>query len=200
MSDNKLPLVSVLVPLYNHEAYIGQCLDSILSDTYPCKELVIIDDGSSDGSAEVARQWQEKNSEKLSGGVTFISRDNRGISRTLNDLIGLSKGEYFALVASDDYLLLDGIRIRVDYLLAHPDKKLVLCDYTVVDKSGMVLYQSGIEDYYHGDKRCLAHEELIAYEIIYRWSISGPVYLYRKEAFPLIGGYDERLIVEDWDI
>src|SRR5512136_2848404 len=105
MSGNNFPLVSIMVPLYKHEAYIGQCLDSILSDTYPHKELIVIDDGSPDGSAEVVRQWQEKNAEKLSGGFTFISRENRGISATLNELIALSRGEYIAIVASDDYLL-----------------------------------------------------------------------------------------------
>ena len=200
MSVIDIPLVSVLVPLYNHEAYIATCLDSIIADGYPSKELIVIDDGSRDGSAAVVRQWQERNADKLGGKFTFISRENRGISYTLNELIGLASGNYIAFVSSDDYLLSDSISVRMNYLVTHPEKMLVLCDYQVVDREGAVLFQSGIEDYYRGDKRCLAHDGLIAYEMIYRWSISGPVYLYRKEVFSLIGGYDEQLIVEDWDV
>jgi glycosyltransferase involved in cell wall biosynthesis len=200
MSETELPLVSVLVPLYNHEAYIATCLDSIVADAYPLKELIVIDDGSQDGSAAVVQQWQERNAEKFSGNIIFVSRKNRGISSTLNELIGRASGNYLAFVSSDDYLLSDSISVRMNYLLAHPGKMLVLCDYQVVDRDGAVLFHSGIEEYFRGDKRCLAHEELIAYEIIYRWSVSGPVYLYRKEAFSIIGRYDEQLIVEDWDI
>ena len=194
------PLVSVLVPLYNHETYISACLDSIIADAYPRKELVVIDDGSRDGSAAVVRQWQQRNADKIGGTLTFVSRENRGISSTLNELIARASGQYLAFVSSDDYLLSDSIAVRMDYLLAHPGKMLVLCDYQVVDRDGTVLFHSGIEEYFRGDKRCLVHDELIAYELIYRWSISGPVYLYRKEAFSVIGGYDEQLIVEDWDI
>ena len=200
MSVREQPLVSVLVPLYNHEAYIGCCLDSILADTYPNKELIVIDDGSHDGAAAVVRQWQERNAHRLGGCFTFVSRENQGISRTLNELITRSRGEYIAFVSSDDFLLADSIRVRMEYLQTHPAKGLVLCDYVVVDRDGAVLFPSGIEGYYRGNKRCLAHDGLIAYELIYRWSIAGPVYLYRKDLFTEIGGYDEQLIVEDWDI
>lgn len=200
MPDKEQPLVSVLVPLYNHEAYIGCCLDSILADTYSNKEIIVIDDGSRDNSAHVVRQWQKSHAHQLGGEFTFVSRENQGISRTLNELITRSRGSYITFVSSDDFLLADSIRVRMDYLLANPAKGLVLCDYSVVDRDGAILYPSGIEGFYRGNKRCLTHDDLIAYELIYRWSIAGPVYLYRKNVFREIGGYDEQLIVEDWDM
>ena len=199
MNPGNYPLVSVLVPLYNHERYIKKCLESILEDGYPFTEIVILDDGSRDASVEVARAWHRDNAHRLSGRFELRSRENRGLARTLNELVGLARGEFVILLASDDYLLPGGIRARVDYLLEHREKMAVFADCIVVDQHDAVVHTSGITDVYHGNKEYLAHEKLRTFEIVIRWCVPGPVFMARKEAYRRVGGYDESLVVEDWD-
>ncbi len=93
---HKLPLVSILIPYYNHKQYVAQTLDSILNDTYPNKEIVIINDGSTDPDISVINDWIERNSSKLS--INLISRANKGITKTFNELARTSKGKYIIFV------------------------------------------------------------------------------------------------------
>jgi glycosyltransferase involved in cell wall biosynthesis len=130
------PLVSILIPLYNHEHFIAKCLDSVLEDTYPDKEIVIIDDGSKDSSAEVVMQWRSAQSESLPCSFTFISRENRGVTSTLNELVALAQGGLLAILASDDYLLPGGIEARTNYLEQNRDKLAVIGDCKLVDYQG----------------------------------------------------------------
>jgi dTDP-4-amino-4,6-dideoxygalactose transaminase/glycosyltransferase involved in cell wall biosynthesis len=193
------PLISVLIPLYNHERFIEKCLESIVSDTYPNKEIVVIDDGSTDASVRAVEAWYERNAERIGGRFELISRENRGVSKTLNELVSLAKGDFINFVASDDYLLPGGLATRLDYLLAHPDKMAVIADYIVVDQNDATVIESGIEQLYHGRKNCLANPALISYELIFHWCLAGPISMFRREIFCLIGGYDENLLIEDWE-
>lgn len=193
------PLVSVLVVLYNHEGFIVQCLDSILNDPYPAKDIVVLDDGSTDGSAEAVERWFARNSHRLKGQFRFRRRNNQGLCRSLNELVSLARGEYIVLVASDDLLLPGGIQARLNYLRERRDKLAVFADCVVIDTGGNLLYKSGIEELYRGRKKYLAHERLRASELIFRWCVPGPVFMAKKEAFRQVGGYDEDLLVEDWD-
>lgn len=97
------PLVSVLIPAYNHARFVQRCLDSVLEDPYPCKEIVIIDDGSSDATGEKIAQWIATHGHRLP--VQFVQRDNRGVAATLNELALRARGDYLRIVASDDYLI-----------------------------------------------------------------------------------------------
>jgi glycosyltransferase involved in cell wall biosynthesis len=193
------PLVSIIIPLYNHQQFIEKCLDSILEDSYPNKEIVIIDDGSRDESATVVRAWRDTHSSTLQHCFTFVTRENRGLTRTLNELVGLAKGDLIAVLASDDYLLPGGIGARVSYLENNPDKFAVFGDCVLVDYNGAVSEKSGLSDLYDGRKSHLRDARLIAYEIVFNWCVPGPVFMARKEIYSLIGGYNENIAVEDWD-
>ncbi len=193
------PLISVLIPLYNHEAFIEECLESIVADTYPVKEIVVLDDGSSDGSARVVQAWYERNAKRIDGRFELKSRENRGVSKTLNELVSLAKGEFVAFCSSDDYLLPGSLAARLAYLLDHPDKMAVIADFKVVDRNGEIAIESGIEQLYHGRKSYLERAELISYELIFNWCLAGPVYMFRRELFRIVGGHDEKLLIEDWD-
>ena len=93
--------VSVIVTCYNHEAYIKQCLESIEQQTYRNFELIIINDGSTDRSAEVIEAFVEQtNLEK----VTFLSHENIGLVKTRNKAFDVLKGEFVLFVDSDNYL------------------------------------------------------------------------------------------------
>jgi len=192
--------VSVLIPLYNHERFIFQCLDSIINDPYPSKEVIILNDGSTDNSLDTVQKWQIKNEDKLSGlFFTLKTRGNMGLCRTLNELVLMAHGEYIALLASDDFLLPGGIQARVDYLREHPDKLAVFADCTVVDDNGNLIHKSGIEDLFGGRKRYLMNESLCGYELAFHFCVPGPVFMARRETYQKVGLYDETILVEDWD-
>jgi alpha-1,3-rhamnosyltransferase len=191
------PLVSVLIPAYNHERFVAQSLDSVIEESYPNKEIVIINDGSPDGTHHVISDWINKKGRQIS--VRYVSRENKGLTRTLNELIGLAKGEYVVILPSDDYLMNDGIISRYNCLKRNSGKYAVFGDCIVIDDNGGKLFESGLASYYRGRKKNLADGRLLPYEIIFNWCIPGPVFMARREVYRLVGTYDESLIVEDWD-
>lgn len=194
------PLVSVLVPLYNHSRYVNRCLDSVLEDGYPRVEIIIIDDGSKDDSAALAEQWFTGHDSAAIERFDLESRPNRGVTRTLNELVAKARGDYIILLASDDYLLPGGIAARLEYLRQHPDKHAVFSDCIVVDDDGTKTYDSGIADLNGGHIECLVREDLLALELIFNWCVPGPGFMARRELYDQIGRYDESLTVEDWDM
>jgi glycosyltransferase involved in cell wall biosynthesis len=197
MSAPAMPLVSILIPAFNHERYIERCLDSVLEDPYPVKELVIIDDGSTDGTAARIEAWIARHRHEVA--VEFVRRDNRGIATTLNELAARARGEFLRLGASDDYLLPGGLAAMVDYLSAHARKWAVIGDSVVVDQDGRKLHESGMRDLHHADKRLYASDEGIRLAVITQWAIGGPVALVRKRALETVAGWSESLRIDDWD-
>jgi glycosyltransferase involved in cell wall biosynthesis len=190
------PLVSVLVPAHNHERFVLRCLDSVLEDAYPAKELVVIDDGSIDGTGAKIAQWVARHEGELP--VVFRRRENRGVAATLNELAGLANGEFLRLGASDDYLLPGGIEAQVRYLETHPRKSAVIGDSVVVDRYGNRLHGSGMRDLHGADKRRYATDEGIRRAVIAQWAIGGPVALLRRGAAGQ-AGWTESLRIDDWD-
>ncbi len=190
------PLVSVVIPAYNHQDYVETCLDSVLEDTYPNKEIVIINDGSKDDTERVIREWTEKNGSKIR--VIFISRENRGLTASCNELIRESNGEYLAVLASDDFLLPGGIEKRYKYLSSNPRKLAVISDCIVVDNSGEKIYDSAFNDVAGVDKKLLGNDEdMKKYMIIFGF-VPGPALMVKKSLYDEIGLYDESLAFEDW--
>jgi glycosyltransferase involved in cell wall biosynthesis len=192
-----MPLVSVIVPSYNHARFVIACLNSVLADPYPAKELVVIDDGSTDGSDELIRRWVEEHPDAAAA-VRFAARPNRGQTATLNELVATATGEYVAYVASDDMLEQGGLGARVAYLESHPDKHAVFGDCRVVDAEGQPLMESGLADL-HGVRKERLKTALSA-EIVGNWGVPGPVLMYRRQAMLDISGYEPSHIIEDWNV
>ena len=94
----KSGLVSVIVPVYNRENYVGETLDSILRQTYQNIEIIAVNDGSTDNSLSVLNSYKEKYPDK----ITVIDQQNQGQVRSRNNAIMQSKGEYIAFLDSDD--------------------------------------------------------------------------------------------------
>lgn len=106
------PLVSVIMPAYNAEKYIGQAIESILNQSYRDLELVIIEDCSQDGTLDIIEEYVKRDSR-----IKLLVNDcNRGISYSTNKGIDFSKGKYIALLDDDDIAALDRIRLQVDYM------------------------------------------------------------------------------------
>ena len=189
------PFVSVIIPSYNHEKYVIQALSSVIEDTYSLKEIVIIDDGSSDNSVEMIENWIAENNEKIS--VIFKHRKNKGFTATLNELISLANGKYVVLLASDDLLINNTIKARIDLLEKNNTKMVLISDAQVIDSEGGVIFESMMSDFHKTDKNNYSTDEGIINEIIFNFAISGAVVMMNKDIYSLIGKYPENLKAED---
>ena len=197
--NTKYPLVSIRIAAYNHEKYILDTLNSVLNDTYPNKELVIIDDGSEDATAILIEEWIKQNNTEIF--IQYKTRENRGLTVTINELLAMCNGEYICGVASDDYLLDKGILKRVQYLLEHPHKMAVFSDCQMVDKNNNIIYQSTLKEYYHVNISNYNKDEDLKNEIISNWAIPGPVLMVNRKLYDVYKiNYNQKLLVEDWDM
>jgi glycosyltransferase involved in cell wall biosynthesis len=111
------PLVSVIVPVYNSGRFVGATLESIFAQDYEPTEVIVVDDGSADDSAEVARSFD---------GVRVLRQPNQGPAAARNAGLKVAQGEFISFVDSDDLLLPTKLSSQVGYLLAHPDVGVVL--------------------------------------------------------------------------
>lgn len=92
------PIVSVIVPVYNVETYIEECLDSIVNQTYPYLEIIVVDDGSTDSSNQLVKNYLEDER------ILFIEQENKGLSGARNSGLKKATGKYLLFVDSDDYI------------------------------------------------------------------------------------------------
>lgn len=113
----KKPKVSVLMPAYNSEKYISEAIESILNQTYKDFEFIIINDGSTDKTANIIKEYAGKDKR-----IKFINhKKNTGISKTRNDLLKMAKGEYLAYLDSDDIAINTRLKKQVKFLEKHTD-------------------------------------------------------------------------------
>ena len=198
MSSSFVPgRVSVLSPAYNHEKYIVDNIRSVVSQDYHDVEHVIIDDGSSDSTFEVARRWVSE--QKSSVKHVLTRQGNRGLNATLNELLLISTGEYVAVLASDDYLLAQSLSSRIRFLQDEPKKLAVFGDFTCVGDTGETLTAKGLEERFAVNKEDFASESGIRLGMLKSFSIAGPALLFHRSLIDQIGNYDEDLMIEDWD-
>ena len=100
--------VSIIIPVYNVESYIEKCLDSILQQEYDNKEIIVINDGSTDKSEEVISKYFEK--------IKYVKKENSGLSDTRNLGIDMATGKYIMFVDADDYIELDLLKKLRPYI------------------------------------------------------------------------------------
>ena len=93
------PLVSVIIPVYNVERYLAQCLDSVSHQTYQNLEIICVNDGSRDGSPDILRRYADEDAR-----IQVIDKANGGVSRARNDALDCACGEYIMFVDSDDWV------------------------------------------------------------------------------------------------
>lgn len=131
MKTSSSPLVSVVIPVFNHQDYVRQALESVLNQTYSNLELIVIDDGSKDRSGDVVRDvlatWESKPQCRRS--IQFIQQANMGAHATINKGLALSKGEWLTILNSDDYY--DLKRIETILEKARHSKAKIAFSYVV---------------------------------------------------------------------
>ena len=116
-------LISIIVPIYNSENYIKKCLDSILAQTYSNLEVILIDDGSTDNSYNICKDYQKKDNR-----IVLLQQKNAGVSRARNHGLEVAKGEYIGFVDSDDYIEPEMYEILLNSII-ESNSKIAICNY-----------------------------------------------------------------------
>ena len=133
--------VTLIVPVYNSEKYIGKCLDSILEQTYTNLEIMIINDGSKDKSQEIINTYKEKYPDK----IIAIEQENKGVAKTRNESIQKANGKYIMFVDNDDYLDKDYIQTFIKIAM-QGDYDVVLGGYRRPNSDGKIVKESTLKD------------------------------------------------------
>lgn len=183
-------MVTVGIALYNHENYIVKCLESVVKQSFYNIELIVIDDGSSDNSFEIAKKYLDN--QDFNKNYKIYTRLNKGMCNTLNEIAQQSKGKYISFIGSDDYWMFNKIEEQVLFLENNPDVALVHSNSIKVDKYNNEI---GFLDY-----SLKKNSGKLFKSIIFgKGGINTPSHLYRTEIYKEIGYYDSTLKFEDTD-
>src|SRR5713101_4173715 len=118
------PLVSVIIPSYNHAQFLGQAIESVLAQSYSNFELIVVDDGSTDNTTEVARRYSP---------VRYIYQENAGLSSARNSGLRQSRGEFLVFLDADDRLLPHALETGISCMREHPECAFVSGHCRVID-------------------------------------------------------------------
>jgi glycosyltransferase involved in cell wall biosynthesis len=153
MSNIQPGLVSILMPAFNGEKFIHQAIESVLSQTYPAWELIIVDDGSTDRTAEIIGGYGEDVR------IRRVYQENRGQAAALNRGLELASGEFVTTLDTDDWYTPHSLQDRVTYLNDHPEYGTVYGDGVYCDVNGKMLKR--FSEYRIGDVTGDVYDTLI---------------------------------------
>lgn len=121
--SNTLPMISIIIPIYNSEQYLNRCIDSILDQTYHNLEIILVNDGSKDNSAQICDDYMVRDPR-----VVVIHKQNQGVSKARSSGIEVARGEYIMFVDSDDWIDSIMCETMMNALLAH-NVRSAMCSY-----------------------------------------------------------------------
>jgi glycosyltransferase involved in cell wall biosynthesis len=179
-------LVSVIVPNYNYARYLGEAIDSVLAQTYADIELIVVDDGSTDGSRAVIESYGDR--------VTAIFQQNRGVSAARNSGVAASSGEFVAFLDADDAWLGQKAERQVEQLSADAGMGLVHVGVREIDADGQT-----IGERLDGMSGEVAEELLLFERPVILGGGSG--LMTTRAVLEKVGGFDEQMSTSaDWDM
>lgn len=181
----KKPLVSVLMPAYNAEKYIGEAIESILNQTFKDFEFIIIDDASTDGTWEVIQRYAKKDRRIIS----LQNDSNKKICKTLNRGIKMAKGKYIVRMDADDWSFPDRIQKQVDFMEKNTRHTISGGSMLITDEN---LHPYALRTYPSSDS--LLRRKIMRYS-----PFSHPAVIYRTDLAKKIGGY-HMLYAEDIEL
>lgn len=194
------PLVTFLSPCYNHAAYVIQSLESIRAQNYPNLQHVIIDDASTDGSADLIERWIADTGHRCE----FIRHSrNKGISSTLNEGIEMCQGELWTALATDDFITENRTQKFVDFLLNRPEVGMVVSDSLMVNEVGQPVIVNGTSSFLQCATATHPNFSLNSFgrydSLLYGNYVPGSM-MFRKSLLQRLGGFNVDLKIEDWDM
>lgn len=183
-----IPRVSIVMPAYNAEQFIGEVISTILSQTFKDFELIIVDDGSTDDTAAVIKQYSSIDSR-----IKYYHQKNKGSARladTINIGISKSNAPLIARADSDDPWFLDKLQRQIDFMNKNPEYVIIGGAAEVTDERGQHLYTLIAP---------IDHEDHIRSMTLYTTLAHGSV-MFTRDAFNRTGGYKNLHAVEDLDL
>lgn len=185
------PLVTIFCLCYNHEKFVAEALHSVFNQTYPHIQLIVLDDGSTDGSVEEIKKqlanWPD---------VHLINHaTNLGYCTSLNEVAALAKGEFIIDLSADDILMPTRVEVGVQEFLKKDES------YGVNFSDALIINEFGKEIFLHSQKHPHANipQGDVYKSLINRYFICPPTLMFRKSVLVKIGQYDEMLAFEDFD-
>lgn len=178
-------LISVVIPAFNADQFIASAVRSVLGQTYPAVELIVIDDGSTDTTAEIVRSFRDPR-------LRLICQNNRGVSRARNAGLAASRGRLICFLDADDRWFDCKLAIQKNQLMDQPDCVALGCLMNYVSPSGQVL---GVA----GEPVALHDQEKIKKALLMPSPLSS--FLFLTSDVRSIGGFDTELqVAEDLDL
>jgi glycosyltransferase involved in cell wall biosynthesis len=147
-------LVSIIIPVYNREQYIGSALESVLSQSYRPLEIIVVDDGSSDRTAEIVKRFEDQ--------VRYVYRTNGGPAAARNHGLALAIGEFIAFQDSDDLWPATKLETQIRYLLGHSEVQYVLGQATYFATPGTTLPSGFREELLNGARTSQLLQAMVA--------------------------------------
>lgn len=191
-SNKKLPLVSIIIPVYNGSNYMREAIDSALAQTYENTEIIVVNDGSRDGGAteEIALSYGER--------IRYFKKENGGVSSALNLGISQMRGEYFSWLSHDDRYTPDKVKVTMDMLLRFEDRRLIgLCENYQIDKDSVRLGEVRARKKFKTG--CVIGWGEVLCELLEHGSFHGCALMIPKCVFDECGGFNEELrYSQDW--
>lgn len=183
------PLVSYIIPSYNHSIFVKESIESVINQNYPMIELIVIDDGSTDDSIEIIKSLVDACKKRFYR-FEFRSRGNLGVCKTLNEGLAWCKGDFISILASDDIIISDKVSAQVDYLISNPETKGVFgaidVMYTELNKTFPVKYAR--KQYFFEDI------------LLHNHKLPAATNLLRSDAVRAANGFNEEFEIEDWPL
>ncbi len=180
--------VSVIIPTYNRKDYLKEALDSVLRQSFKDFEIIVIDDGSNDGTSELIQ-------EEYGSSIRYYWQENQGESAARNRGLEIAQGEYIAFLDSDDRWLKEKLTKQVIYLNENPIPGMVFSQAWIIDKTGKRIKSDpwGIE---------LNNDGIELESLVFNNKISGPSStLIRRSVIDKVGEFDSNIRYgEDWDL
>lgn len=187
MIDRDGPLVSIIIPVYNKAAYVRETLESALGQTYPNIEIVLVNDGSTDGSLAILEEFKSRYSDK----IILIDQKNGGVSKATNIGIQASRGDYIQFLDADDLLSPDKIALQVNLLRGKSPLILSSCEW--------VNFKDDIKNYsrvpYGVFKDFDSGLEWLLYSWNYMEMMADSSWLTSKKLIDLAGNWNESLLI-----
>ena len=155
------PLVSVVIPSYNYRQYLGKAIESVIGQSYPHREIIVIDDGSSDGTDELCGQYRE---------VKYVRVERVGLSAARNIGVQISTGDFLVFLDADDVLYPNALELNLYYIGYYPDAAFVSGGFDRIDREGRLLDAPESQDRFGDNYNALLRGNYIGMEatVLYR--------------------------------
>lgn len=193
------PLVSIIIPCYNHQNFIDACFKSIMMQTYLAIEVILIDDCSKDKTVEKIEQTLECLNERFIRVELRRHIENKGITKTLNEGLEIAEGKYIKILASDDMLHPKSIETLVQTMEENMNYDMLFSNGQYISED--CSYEEALllknKSFYLSNP--LPHPDSIVQTLYLGNFIVGGTVFFRKETYDKLGSYDENIPIEDWE-